>query len=133
RFAGRLVVAEPGAEVGAEQVDVDGRVAVERGGVELHRADHACARFVVLAAVVDRGVVVRLDVGGVHADGVGDLGGGVDVDVGGVGDHAPEQGDVDRVAGVGDLLGPLLVLRILQERLDVGAPLHRQFGQAVAL
>src|SRR5690606_39710697 len=75
----------------------------------------------------------RLDVGGVHADGVGDLGGGVDVDVGGVGEHAPEQGDVDRAAGVGDLLGPLLVLRILQERLDVGAPLHRQFGQAVAL
>src|SRR5690606_21419185 len=95
RLGDGLVLAQPFAEVPAQQVDVEGGVAVEGGGVELDRADHARAGLVSRVAVVDGGVVVELVLHRMHADGVGDLGGGVDVDVGSVGDHAAEQGDVD--------------------------------------
>ena len=99
------------AEVVPQPVDVDGRVPVQGGGVELDRSDHAGAasrrrRFL---AVVDGGEVVELVVDGMDTDRVGDLGGGVDVDVGHVGDHAAEQGDVHRVVAVG-------------QRLDVARP-----------
>src|SRR5690606_27489920 len=133
RFGERLVFPKPFAEVLAQQIDVEGSVAVEGGGVEFDGADHARASFTVGVAVVDSGVVVEFVLYRVHADRVGDLGGGVDVDVSAVGDHASEQGDVDGVAGGGRLFSPLFVVFVLEKRLDVGAAFESEFSQAVEL
>src|SRR5690606_37614002 len=78
------------AQVVLQPVHVHGGVPVQGGGVELDGADHAGAGFfLVLIAVVHGGVVDVLVLHRVDADGVRDLGGGVDVEVGDVGDHPP--------------------------------------------
>src|SRR5690606_32183388 len=98
RLGARFVVAQALAEGGGELVHAEGGVPVEGGGVEVDGADHSGAGLVVGVLVVDGRVVVGLVVDAVDAEGVGDLHGGVDVDVGDVGDHAAEESDVDGVA-----------------------------------
>src|SRR5690606_9888603 len=78
-------------------------------------------------------ILVGLVVDAVDAEGVGDLHGGVDVDVGDVGDHAAEESDVDGVAGVRELLGPRLVFLGPEERGDVAGAVDGEAGPAVEL
>ena len=87
-------------QVAEQLAQVDHCVAIQRGGIELHLADHAGAAFVRATAIVDGGEVIELALDTMGTDRMGHLAGRVLIDFGQIGEHPPEQRHVNGLATV---------------------------------